>query len=251
MLWSAALPGTAFCATTKAAHLSVAAAVAPPLRGAPGCRIAFSPLGDQLAVVNSTDADGTVATVSLCRREDWAEQQVQLVGHENTVVCAAWSPKLFQRPGSDDAAVRSLLCVPSYRQTQARLHSEDAALLSLYLTATSTPACYLHTSLLAPHRASQQSHRGSARDAKFGWSVLCLQVLRALRFCTQSPWHAAIPRGGLARQELQRVATGDVEATAGGAQGLCRRRGGRLLGARRPLTRRRQRGWHGHVRSLH
>jgi hypothetical protein len=63
--------------------------------GLAACRLTFSAIGDQLAIVNTTDVDGTMSTVSLCSREDWEDSQMQLVGHESTVVCAAYSPRVF------------------------------------------------------------------------------------------------------------------------------------------------------------
>ena len=58
-------------------------------------RIAFSVLGDQLAVVNTTDAEGNMSTVSMCAREAWEGSQLQLVGHESPAVAARYSPRVF------------------------------------------------------------------------------------------------------------------------------------------------------------
>lgn len=58
------------------------------------CRLSFSPLGDQLAIVNSTDGD--LCTFMLSERQTW-RCDTHCVGHEGTVVAARYAPRVFER----------------------------------------------------------------------------------------------------------------------------------------------------------
>jgi hypothetical protein len=69
------------------------------------CSIAFSVMGDQLALVNTTDSEHTMSTVTMCAREQWDSTQLQLVGHESPVVVARYSPKVFVDKADDGVAV--------------------------------------------------------------------------------------------------------------------------------------------------
>jgi hypothetical protein len=89
-----------------------------PVRGLYLCRLAFSTLGDQLAVVNSSDPEGNMAAVSTCPRERWSEGQLQLIGHESIVTCASFCPRLFEDK-EETAVVRACVLAASLQAAQA------------------------------------------------------------------------------------------------------------------------------------
>jgi hypothetical protein len=64
------------------------------------CRLSFSPLGDQLAIVNATDGD--LCTFMLSERQSWRCDK-HCVGHEGTIVAARYAPRVFRRPGTGDS----------------------------------------------------------------------------------------------------------------------------------------------------
>jgi hypothetical protein len=62
-------------------------------------------MGDQLIVVNTTDPEHTLSTVTVCAREQWDESQTQLVGHGATVVVARYSHRVFGNKDDEDVAL--------------------------------------------------------------------------------------------------------------------------------------------------
>lgn len=78
------------------------------------CRLAWSVLGDQLVLANTSNTN--ICTLTACAREHWDTEQKHYVGHSGAVVVARYSPAVFvghsgQGDEEEVAVVRALLTV--------------------------------------------------------------------------------------------------------------------------------------------